>query len=120
MVVHPGISAGDAIGSHGVRGHRDNGQALHSAVAPDLAGRRIAVNVRHLDIHQYRVERRIGRERFFDAGESVDGDLDACICWTFQEQKKDLKRNKGASDGLIDEMSNESRSRNAYWLEDKS
>jgi hypothetical protein len=49
----------------------------------------------------------------------TDGDLDACICWTLQKQKKDLKRNKGASDGLIDKMSNKSRGRNAYGLEGK-
>ena len=45
-----------AVAGHGIGGHRDNGQSGQRGIFPDIARRLQAVHIRHLYIHQYRIE----------------------------------------------------------------
>ena len=53
---HAGLSAALALVLHGVSGHGDDGQRRMARLAADNLGGRDAVDVRHLDIHQDKVE----------------------------------------------------------------
>jgi hypothetical protein len=57
VVVHPGAETSFTISAHGVRGHREYGKTAKAAIGTDELGRRQAIHDRHLDVHEYQVER---------------------------------------------------------------
>ena len=76
VVVHPGGDAALAVALHRVRGHGDDRRAARRALqAADLGRRGVAVQHRHLAVHQHR---RVGlAAQGVDRLAAVGGDVDA-------------------------------------------
>ena len=60
VLIHTGCQAGQAVAGHGIGGHGHDGQGLQAQFLADLAGGTIAVQHRHLDVHQDHIKGGLG------------------------------------------------------------
>ncbi|RMS61735.1 hypothetical protein ALP65_04617 [Pseudomonas aeruginosa] len=74
MVVHARRQAGFAVGQRGVGGHGQDRQPGEAPVGADSPGRLETIDIRHLHVHQHRVERHARLQHLLNARQPTVGE----------------------------------------------